>query len=69
MTKTLIKGGQIISMDARVGVLKKGDVLIDGEKIVDVAPQISAEDAKAIDASRMIVMPGLVDSHLTNFRY
>ncbi len=51
-------------MDARVGVLKKGDVLIDGEKIVDVAPQISAEDAKAIDASRMIVMPGLVDSHI-----
>ncbi|MDP7101684.1 MAG: amidohydrolase family protein [Rhodospirillales bacterium] len=64
MTKTLIKGGQVISMDPEIGQFDKGDVLIDGEKIVEVAVKINADDVISVDASRMIVMPGLVDSHI-----
>lgn len=60
--RTLIKGGVVLSMDPAVGDFIKGDVLIDGAKIVDVRPNIVAS-AKVIDASGMIVIPGMVDCH------
>ncbi|HEU5472272.1 MAG TPA: amidohydrolase family protein [Actinophytocola sp.] len=60
-TRTLIKGGQILSMDGNVGDLR-GDLLIEDGKIADVRPEISA-DAEVIDASGFIVIPGFVDTH------
>jgi cytosine/adenosine deaminase-related metal-dependent hydrolase len=39
------------------------DVLIEGERIADVAPGIAADDAEVVDASGMIVLPGFVDTH------
>ena len=40
--RTLIKGGTIVSMDAKVGDLAKGDILIEGTKISAIAPNIDA---------------------------
>src|ERR1051325_426949 len=60
--KTLIRGGTVVSMDAAVGDLPVGDVLIEDDKIVAVEPDISA-DAKVIDATGDIVIPGFVDTH------
>jgi cytosine/adenosine deaminase-related metal-dependent hydrolase len=37
MTKTLIRGGTIVSMDPTIGDLPQGDVLIDGERIAAIA--------------------------------
>ena len=37
MTKTLIRGGTIVSMDPKIGDLPQGDVLIDGERIAALA--------------------------------
>lgn len=64
MAKTLIKGGKLLSMDAAIGELPGGDVLFEGDRILQVGVGIQAPDAAVIDASRMIVMPGLVDAHL-----
>jgi 5-methylthioadenosine/S-adenosylhomocysteine deaminase len=61
--KTLIKGGVVISMDAAVGDLRPGDVLIEDGAIIDVAANIEAGADEVIDASEMVVLPGLVDSH------
>lgn len=61
--RTLISGGSVISVDPKIGDLRRGDVLIEGDKIVDVAESITAGDAEVLDATGMIVMPGLVDSH------
>ncbi|MDX6371310.1 MAG: 5-methylthioadenosine/S-adenosylhomocysteine deaminase [Nocardioidaceae bacterium] len=61
--QTLITGGTIVSMDPAVGELDRGDVLIEDEKIVDVAARIDAPGAQVIDATDRIVMPGFVDSH------
>lgn len=61
-TKTLIRGGTVLSMDPAIGDLAPGDVLIEDDKIVAVEPDISA-DATVIDATGNIVIPGFVDSH------
>jgi len=61
--RTLIKSGTILSMDAEVGDLRSGDLLIEDGRIAAVAPEIEASDCELIDAAGMVVMPGLVDSH------
>lgn len=65
MAKILIKGGSVITMERGADDLPVGDVLVDGAKIAQVAPRIDAADgAEIIDAKGMIVMPGLVNSHI-----
>ncbi|WP_105440643.1 amidohydrolase family protein [Neorhizobium sp. T25_13] len=64
---TLIRGGAVLSMDNAVGNFAKGDVLIRGSRIVEVAASINAPDAAVIDASGMVVMPGFVDTHHHQF--
>jgi hypothetical protein len=59
----LIKGGCVLTLDRSIGDFETADVLIEGKKISAVRPGITAPDAEVIDASRMIVMPGLVDTH------
>src|SRR6516225_1600509 len=59
----LIKGGCVLTLDRTVGDFEQADVLIEGGKISAVRASISAPNAEVIDASRMIVMPGLVDTH------
>jgi 5-methylthioadenosine/S-adenosylhomocysteine deaminase len=60
--RLLVKGGTIVSLDPKVGDLVKGDILIEGRKIVNIAPEIRAQ-AQVIDASNTIVIPGFVDAH------
>jgi len=54
--RVLLKGGVILTMDARLGDFEKGDVLIEGSKIAAVGPNLQAS-ATIVDASSMIVMP------------
>ncbi|MDZ4135903.1 MAG: hypothetical protein U1D06_09985 [Paracoccaceae bacterium] len=55
--KTLIKGGSVLSMDAQVGNFARGDMLIEGKKILQIAADIDAPDAAVIDAAGHVVMP------------
>ncbi len=62
----LIKGGYVVTMDDAIGDLPTGEVLVDGDEIVEVAARVGdhrASRAERIDATGMIVMPGLVDNH------
>src|SRR5262245_42672730 len=61
-SRTLIKGGVVLSFDRGVGDFDKADVLIEGSRITAVRPDISAQ-ATVIDASDMIVLPGFIDTH------
>ena len=61
--RILLKGGTIISMDAKVGDLVQGDVLIEGKRIAAIAPTLNAADAQVIDAHDTIIVPGFVDCH------
>jgi cytosine/adenosine deaminase-related metal-dependent hydrolase len=65
MSKILLKGGAVVTMDPQTGDLPRGDVLIADDRIAAVAPAIPApDDAEVLDAAGMIVMPGLINAHL-----
>jgi 5-methylthioadenosine/S-adenosylhomocysteine deaminase len=61
--RTLFKGGTIVTMDQNVPNLPTGDVLVEGDRIAAVGPDLAADGADVIDAAGSIVMPGLVDAH------
>jgi 5-methylthioadenosine/S-adenosylhomocysteine deaminase len=63
MARTLIRGGTVLSMDAKVGDLRAGDVLVEEEVVREIAPRIEASGAEIIDAAGCIVIPGLVNAH------
>ncbi|MBN9409540.1 MAG: amidohydrolase family protein [Burkholderiales bacterium] len=64
MTRTLIRGGTVLSLDPAVGDLPQGDVLVEGTVVRDVAPSIDAHADRVIDARGAIVMPGLINAHI-----
>jgi cytosine/adenosine deaminase-related metal-dependent hydrolase len=62
----LLKNGTVISMDPNVGILERGDVLIQGSYIQSVGKNLALEDGSAttvIDATDCIIFPGLVNNH------
>jgi cytosine/adenosine deaminase-related metal-dependent hydrolase len=59
----LLRNGTVITMDDTLGDFDRADVLVSGGTIEAVAPDLGAADAQVIDASDMIVMPGMVDTH------
>ncbi len=60
MTTTLIKGGTVVNADFE----SQADVLIEGETIVAVGPNIDAPaGAEVVDASGSYVLPGGIDPH------
>ena len=65
MSRILIRGGTIISMDRRIRDLPRGDLLVENDKIAAIARRIDAPaGAEVIDATDMIVLPGFVNAHL-----
>jgi len=56
-----IRGGRIL--DPGSGVEVVGDVLIREGRIAAVGPDVAAEAERIVDASGLIVCPGLVDLH------
>jgi cytosine/adenosine deaminase-related metal-dependent hydrolase len=61
--RILVQGGTVLSMDPALGDLERGDVLIEGGRIGAVGPALQTPGAEVIDASGMLVLPGLIDSH------
>ena len=59
----LIRNGAVVTVDPDLGTFPKADILI-GDGVIDrIGADLPADGAEVIDASDMIVMPGLVDSH------
>ena len=58
----LIKNGRV--MDPKTGFDQITDLLVEGKKIVKIGQDFQAEGAKVIDASGLVVAPGLVDIHV-----
>ena len=58
----LIKNGRV--MDPKSGLDQVCDVLVEGKKIVKIGQNLEAADAQVLDASGLVVAPGLVDIHV-----
>ena len=58
----LIKNGRV--MDPKSGLDQVCDVLVEGKKIVKIGQNLKAADAQVLDASGLVVAPGLVDIHV-----
>ncbi len=61
--RTLIRGATVITLDAQ-GDLPRGDVLVTGDTITEIAPALHVDDAQVVDATGCIVIPGLVNAHM-----
>lgn len=59
----LVRGGHVLSMDAKLGDLPAGDVHVRNGVIVAVGQNLNVPGAEVIDARDHIVMPGFVDTH------
>jgi 5-methylthioadenosine/S-adenosylhomocysteine deaminase len=60
---TLFKNGVVLTLDTSVGDFTVADVLVEGSRIAAVGPNLSVDDARVINATGNIVMPGFVNSH------
>ena len=64
MTHLLVKNASLLTMDPQLGDIAGGDVLIENDRIAAVGPRLTAPaGAETIDATGMIVMPGLINAH------
>jgi 5-methylthioadenosine/S-adenosylhomocysteine deaminase len=65
MARALIKNATLVTMAGGPDDIIHGDLAIEGTQIVGLGPSLDApDDAEIIDASRWIVIPGLVNAHM-----
>ncbi len=63
-TATVLRHGTVLTMDAGHRVLTDADVLVVDDRIVGVGAGLEAPPGtREVDASRGIVMPGMIDTH------
>jgi allantoinase len=56
----LIRGGEVVTPDG----VRRADIAVENETIVEVAPELSGDARETIDASGLHVFPGLIDPHV-----
>jgi len=68
VSRILIENALVVTMDDRRRVLDRGAVLVDAGRIAAVGPaggpEVAAPGAERIDAEGMIVLPGLINTHV-----
>lgn len=62
--RILIKNAIVLTMDEAIGAFRDADVLVEGDKIAAVGPNLAAAAAEIVDASGRIVIPGIVNGHM-----
>ena len=64
MSRILIKGGTVVSMEPGQPDGVTADLLVEDDTIAAIGDIPAAGDAEVVDATDRIVMPGLIDSHV-----
>lgn len=59
---TAIRNGWIVTQDVSRKIVR-GDVVVDGERILSVGPEYKGSADREIDATGDIVMPGMINTH------
>ncbi|MEY9210905.1 amidohydrolase family protein [Thermobifida halotolerans] len=61
--RILFTNATVVTMDPGIGILDRGDLLVEGDTIAAVRPRLEVEDAVVVDATGTIIIPGFVDTH------
>ncbi|MCX4625597.1 amidohydrolase family protein [Streptomyces sp. NBC_01443] len=61
--RILFTGATIVTMDPGLGVIDRGDLLVEGDTITAVGGDLGGGDAVVVDATGAILTPGFVDTH------
>ncbi|MFF1494431.1 amidohydrolase family protein [Streptomyces sp. NPDC058304] len=61
--RILFTGATIVTMDPGLGVIDRGDLLVEGDTITAVGGDLGGGDAVVFDATGAILTPGFVDTH------
>ena len=68
MTSVLISGGTIVTMDPYRRIVRDGAIMVQDDQIVSVGKTVEVKPGSRaeieIDAKGMVVLPGLVDTHV-----
>ncbi len=59
----LIRGGTVVTVDSAFGTIAGGDVLVRDGRLAEVGRLTAPAGAETVDATGMIVMPGLIETH------
>lgn len=62
-TKTLIRGGCVLTLGAKTPNFLEADVLIEDGRVAEVGYRLRARASETVDGTDTIVMPGFVDVH------
>ena len=57
--KMLLRGGTVVSGEG----LRRLDVLVEGEKVLELGPDLPAGDAQVADCTGKLLFPGFIDGH------
>ncbi len=63
MAKVLFKNAFVVSCNAKIGDVPGADVLVEGTQIKQVGAKLDGAGAEVVDATGMILMPGMIDTH------
>ncbi len=63
MTQLLIRGGRVLDLDADLDQPPVRDILIEGNSIAALGPDLVAPEAQVIEAQGTLVTPGFVNAH------
>ena len=61
--RVLFKGGVVLTMDPELRDLPRGDVLVQGDRIIAVGSDLPADGVRILDASGAVILPGFVNAH------
>ena len=64
LSRVLITGATVVTMDPNLGTIDEADVLIDNRKILAVGKELKEWAVTRIDGRGMIALPGFVNGHL-----
>ncbi|MEN3357090.1 MAG: 5-methylthioadenosine/S-adenosylhomocysteine deaminase [Mycobacteriales bacterium] len=62
-SRHVIRGAWVLTQDASAGDLSTADILIEGNRIAAVAPDLGPLDAEEVSGADRIALPGFVDTH------
>ena len=60
---TLIRNARILTLDAEDREHARADILVEGDRIAAIGPNLAADGARVIEAAGKLAMPGLINGH------